>query len=369
MAKSNQAPVAVHLLERHDIPALSADELGECSEAELTMRVVQATSTAVATSAAHELLSRASFPQGNVPIPLVEQLTPTQRSVAEITARRDGLLLSPFALPKARTTRARWLGLEPPTALEKLVSLDIAGHPVSLPLWAAPIALGVPWRATALTLGLSQRELLDVYAEVLRNGGYGGPSVNDHQEVWTLLDRYADDFVSQAETLLEEATRLWASTDPNVHAERGTWTSPRANVLLSYLMLYPLALAERTLGPAAATFVPFQLATVGERNLGKTMLLALRDDLREPTLLAAYDFTPTLTAVQIATDVLRFLPLPALAKRAAHDFYDPVLKKRVPKVSFDRVAACVTALCADMPELAPLFAKPKVERKKPNANK
>ena len=369
MSASNQTHPTVASLERQEIPAIDADELRALPENQLTMRILQAASAAVATSAAHELLSRTSFPHGNVPIPLATQLTPEQRAVAEITARRDGLLLWPFAMPKARTTRARWLGLEPPTALEKNVSTDIGGQPVSLPFWAARFALRLPWPAAALTLGLSRRELLDVYAQCLRNGGYDGLSVNNYQEVWDVLAEYADDFVPQAEALLEEATRLWASTDPHVQAERGTWTSPRANELLAYIMLYPLALAGRTLGPDAAAFVPLRIGEVGERNLGRTILMALRDDLREATLLAAYEGMPTLTAVHIATDILRFLPLPALAQRAARDFYDPALKKSIPKVPFERVAGRVAALCNDMPELAPFFEKPKVERKKPTSSK
>lgn len=372
MAKTKNALATVASVEREEIAALGADELRALPEAELTRRLLRAASSAVATSAALELLSRASFPQrlpGKVPIPLAEELTPEQRAAAEATARREGLLLSPFALPKARATRARWLGLETPTALEKIVRVEVAGETVSLPLWAACFALGVYWRAASLNAWLSRRELLDVYAEILLHGGYGGANVFDHQEVWALLDELAGEFVPQAEAILDRAKRYWASSDPQMQAERGTWTTQRSNALLAYVMLYPLALAGRTLGPDEAAFVPFQLAEVGEHDLGRTLMLALRDDLREPTLLAAYDFGPTLTAVQTATDVLRFLPLPALATCAARDFYDPALKRRIPKIPFERLAGRVAALCADMPALAPFFEKPKVVRKKPTSKK
>jgi len=350
-------------LDREDLPAIAPDELAALSETALTTRVLRAASSVVATAAARELLTRAAFPQRQQ-VPLAETLTPAQRAAADVVARREYLELWPFAVPPARATRARWLGLEPPTILEKIVTVDVDSTATSMPLRAAMRALKLPFSVAALSPWATSREVLDLYAEVLLRGGYGGPNVFDHQEVAALLDEHAADFVPAAEALLAESVRQWTSTDTHAAAERGTWTSRRANALLAHLMLYPLALAGRTLGADEASFVPFRLAPVGARDIGRTVLLALREDLREPTVLAAYEELPTLTAVTTALDVLRFLPLPALATRVARDIHDPAFKKSVPKVPFQRVVDAVAALCADMPELAPLLAKPKPTRKK-----
>ena len=278
--------------------------------------------------------------------------------MAETLARREGLDLFPFAVPPARITRARWLGLEPPSVLEKMVSAELDGRTVSLPLWAAGRALKLHWNAASMTRWLSRRELLEAYAELLLHpGGYGDHIALDHQEVSALIAEQAVDFVPAAEAILEEAKRLWDSTDPHAHAERGTWTSRRANDLLAFVMLYPLALAGRTLGPEEAVFVPFELATVGDRDLGRTIMLALREDVRQATLLEAYEHRPTLTAVGIALNVLRFLPLPALAQRAARDFHDPALKKSLPKIPFERLVGKVAAFCDEVPALAEYNAR------------
>ena len=86
--------------------------------------------------------------------------------------------------------------------------------------------------------------------------------------------------------------------------------------------------------------------------------------MREATLLEAYEHRPTLTAVGIALNVLRFLPLPALAQRAARDFHDPALKKSLPKIPFERLVGKVAAFCDEVPALAELFEKPKRADKK-----
>jgi hypothetical protein len=250
-----------------------------------------------------------------------------------------------------------------------MVSAEIEGRTVSLPLWAAQQALELPWDADSLTPWLSRRELLEAYAEVLLHGGYYDPNIFDHQEVWALIDEQAADFVPAAEAILGEAKRLWDSTDPHAHAERGTWTSRRSNDLLAFVMLYPLASAGRVLGPEEASFVPFELARVGDHDLGQTIMLALRDDLRDATLLQAYDLTPTLTAVQTALDVLRFLPSRALAERGARDFHEPALKKSIPKIPFDRLVGRVAAFCEEVPSLAGVFEKAKRPTKKPPAKK
>ncbi len=359
------------VIEQALIPALSLEDLHALPESELTERVLHAESSLVATYAARELLSRTGFGQVNArgSILLAEELTEAQRAVAETLARREGLDLFPFAVPSARITRARWLGLEPPSVLEKMVNVELEGKTVSLPLWAARRPLKLSWSAASLTRWLSRRELLEAYAEVLLHGGYDKPNVFDHQEVAAGIAEQAVDFVAVAEVILAEAKRLWNSTDPHAHAERGTWTSRRANSLLAFAMLYPLALAGRTLGPEEAVFVPFQLATVGDHDLGRTIMLALREDVREATLLEAYEHPPTLTAAKTALDVLRFLPLPALAQRVARDFHDPALKKGIPKIPFDRFLGQVAAFRADMPTLAAFFDKPKRAAKKPAAKK
>lgn len=346
-------------MEREEIAALSEDELRALPQEELNRRVLRAESAAVATSAAHMLLARVSFPQlGAVlgVVPLASKLTDEQRAVAELMARREGLVMYPFALPKARVTRARWLGLEPPSLLEKTVSVEVNGETVSLPLWAARVALKLPWRVASLSAWLTPKETLTLYGELLLHAGYNDAVVFDHQEVWALLDAHAADFVPQAEALLDTAKRYWASSD---EAERGGWTSTRANVLLSSLMLYPLALAGRKFGAEEAMFIPFQFVKVGDHEPDRTTLLALPEGLRESTLLAAYEFPPTLTAVTIALDILRAFPLPALAIRVAKDFWDPSLKKQLPKIPYERLVKNVAAFCSDMPELAPYFDKPK----------
>jgi hypothetical protein len=79
-----------------------------------------------------QALSAIAFPEDRDVSARVADLTAPQRALAEIIAD-EPFGLSPFALPRSAPTRRRWLGIDPPRALDTVV--DFAGK--KEPLWRA----------------------------------------------------------------------------------------------------------------------------------------------------------------------------------------------------------------------------------------
>lgn len=72
------------------------------------------------------------------PVPLCAELTPAQRRVMEATTNRSGIGFAPgAAVPLPVQVRRRWLGIDPPSVLERVVTLRRDGAVVRWPYWKA----------------------------------------------------------------------------------------------------------------------------------------------------------------------------------------------------------------------------------------
>lgn len=79
----------------------------------------------------------AQFPPYAQTIPLAETLSPPQRALAELVASRADMPLHRFAIPQTAWARRRWLGMDPPSVLERHVDYEVEGQARSGPLWLA----------------------------------------------------------------------------------------------------------------------------------------------------------------------------------------------------------------------------------------
>jgi hypothetical protein len=82
------------------------------------------------------------YTDSSKPIPLAEELTPDQRRLMEAIATRSGLsfhTVRKFRIPDPVQVRRRWLGIDPPGVLEKIVNVpdETGGTRGAMPLWRA----------------------------------------------------------------------------------------------------------------------------------------------------------------------------------------------------------------------------------------
>ena len=89
-------------------------------------------------AAIERALVLARYPRKARLIPLAAELSPAQRAVAEVLAKRPGLWELRFqGFPETAQLRRRWLGLDPPTIFERDVLIELAGERLEVPLWRA----------------------------------------------------------------------------------------------------------------------------------------------------------------------------------------------------------------------------------------
>lgn len=68
-------------------------------------------------------LEAVNWPTLPAPVPLAEDLSPVQRTIAVLLANRPGTYVpARFAMPISQWNRRRWLGLDPPSTLESRVT-------------------------------------------------------------------------------------------------------------------------------------------------------------------------------------------------------------------------------------------------------
>ncbi len=142
---------------------------------------------------------------------LAERLTPAQRALAELCADRPWLsLLTPWP----RWCVRRWLGLDPPGALEQLVTHEVDGQTETSPRWRGFDAVrGRPDETQRLLEALPMRDRLEVYGELYAGaydlGGFrvadeslpdfpGLEALRDEGREWA--PRYADAWLARAKT-------------------------------------------------------------------------------------------------------------------------------------------------------------------------
>jgi hypothetical protein len=99
------------------------------------------------------------YTDSSKPIPLAEELTPDQRRLMEAIATRSGLsfhTVRKFRIPDPVQVRRRWLGIDPPGVLEKIVNVpdETGGTMVAMPLWRALLPGRLPPSQTDAFQGL-----------------------------------------------------------------------------------------------------------------------------------------------------------------------------------------------------------------------
>lgn len=102
-----------------------------------------ATGDAVASAITRGIaLTAYPYADAEKPIPLAEELTRDQRRVMEAVATRSRMpfeLVRRYRIPDPVQVRRRWLGIDPPGVLEKLVEVPTGpeGQLIAMPVWRA----------------------------------------------------------------------------------------------------------------------------------------------------------------------------------------------------------------------------------------
>ena len=225
-----------------------------------------------------EALRRAGLPGEGVAEALLlpEELTPAQRRLAEAFAARAEGDVWTCRVPGTLRLARRWLGMTPPSVLDRRVPWTHEGRAVSWPLWRvwamAPQASlehnqGVP---RALHEMLSPGELIEAAGEALLEpyGDFG--SVLEDRLLAALA--HAADAAPWARAVVE--TAVAAVTDDG---QRRCVVTHFERAVLSVLVLLPLVRAGVPLEPAWDALVPH----TGPEALVREVLFALPPDRRE----------------------------------------------------------------------------------------
>lgn len=112
----------------------------------------------------------------DIPLLLTAELDRTQRALAEIMARLDGVSIANVAIPGSGWCRRRWLGLAPGGVLEREIEFADGERRV-VPLWRALSRLKAEHRTDesrqlVAGLDLSKLERLELFTDVVL-GAYG----------------------------------------------------------------------------------------------------------------------------------------------------------------------------------------------------
>jgi hypothetical protein len=243
------------------------------------LAAVRAAPTGEALDAAWgEALRRAELPgQGNAEALLLpEELTPFQRRLAEAFAARAEGDVWTCRIPGTLRLARRWLGMTPPSVLDRRIPWTHEGRAVSWPLWrvwadvprsSLEHGQGIP-RELAETL--SPGELIEAAGEAVLEpyGDYG--SVLEDRLMAALA--HAGDAAPWARSVVE--TAVAAVTDEG-HRQRAVQHFERT--VLAVLVLLPLVRAGVPLEPAWDALVPH----AGPEALVREVLFALPPDRRE----------------------------------------------------------------------------------------
>lgn len=213
---------------------------------------------------------------------LFEALDDDQRRVAEAIGHRRDLGVGGFGMPSSPRLLRRWLGLDPPGALERRISWEHEGRTVEWPVWyawksapdeALEAGQGIP---EALLERLTPAEVIEAAGEAsLEN--YGIETPYSHR-VDAALGEHAAEAAGWARGFAETLASLRSPDSP--HAREGVgyhslgiyqWDA------LGVLALVPLVRAGIELDPQLDVIVPFAASTERVREV----LSALPPERRE----------------------------------------------------------------------------------------
>ncbi len=241
-------------------------------------------------------LDAVAFPKTfpDVVYPLVEDLTPTQRALAEVLARED--LQSPWERLPSRETSRRWLGLDPPGPLEALI--DHGGRRVLV--WHA--LRTADHRATAaLVAKLPPAHQLDVLACL------GGPAWAyridpDEDVVWAIASKL--DSAGR-----NSAGRAWALA--RLRGGRGA-DAHEEEALEKQLAFFVLVRAGHAIDPAWDAFLP--IGTSVPPAIAAECARAVPLDRLERVAIAMLEKAFGPKAIQIGLAILAHHDSPAVAR-------------------------------------------------------
>ena len=300
------------------------------------------------------------------PLALPESLTPDQRRLADALAARDDLCVSTCGIPGTPRLLRRWLGLTPPSVLERRVPWTHEGAEVSWPLWKlwldAPDASLEYGQGIAAEVAerLNPAEMIEAAGEaMLEPYGLEAP----------YGDRLGAALVHAADAL-PWARRFVGVLLAALH-EDGTWAPPYEmttdfrGTLLGTLTLLPFVRAGVAIDPAWDRLVPHE----GEEAVVRELLMALPEARREAVVWhrltttwgprgdeALNGFWENLRAAEFAPS-LRNLSFVVRQLRNCRRYFAP---------SREKIMARIDALIEAHPELAPALAP---QRKQPAAKK
>lgn len=241
-----------------------------------------------AQAAAEEAMALAGFkdrwPQWEM-LALPEELTPDMLRVAHALLRED-LHVGGWGLPSSQRLLRRWLGVAPPSAMERRIAWTHEGAAVTWPVWKAwreaPEAIlehnqGLP--APFLEL-LTPAEIIEAAGEsVLEPYDIHGFPIE--QRLLDTLDRHGAEAVGWAVPFLDRLATLRSPDRPYVregtagynHLGIYDWD---AAALIAFVPLVRAGVALEARWDLVAPFTP--------HALGREVLLALPPDRREEVL-------------------------------------------------------------------------------------
>jgi hypothetical protein len=275
------------------------------------------------------------FPKRGQRVPLPEELTAPQRELAEILAQRANVTcLSMHAIPKKVQQRRRWLGIDPPSLLERPVTLDVAGETVERPLWWACSYL-VERRAGELIPSLISRdELFQLAVEVSLWRG----------EIYDVGFGYPASWLQPYDLAEDGSQAAWAAEKL---AEIATWSRPESRGEVDGIQYFQAAAGRDSFDPpmsldgtkAAFGYLFSALAAGGLSirpeweiflpwagpPLMTRMLAAIPEPRREAAAVAAFRRTLPKSALETAFDVLPTFPSAALADAVRELLQSPTI--------------------------------------------
>jgi hypothetical protein len=231
-------------------------------------------------------------------VPLPEDLTPNQRRVAEILATRRGIpTLASVAMPYQVQFRRRWLGIDPPGALERRHTFTRRGRTVSWPLWRIWRSVGdAPARQKGISAVVADVvDLLDAYVDVVLWSPYGDLDTSQIEQRIARLgaDARAGEWAARRldEALSWSVRESIGGTTRWIQVEVADFSfgttepgSLDAEGSVQLALFVALARAGRAVEPAWERWFPlFDHAFLGE------IVAALPEDRRESILLASAD--------------------------------------------------------------------------------
>ena len=308
---------------------------------------------------AHALLDAVAYPKGSLPA-VPEDLTPAQRRVAELLSRRAGIPLANVAIPQQAQIRRRWLGIDPPTGLERRRDFEVDGQMRSWPVWRI-------WRELQRQ-GRKEPELASFLPDPIeRLGAYA--------DTW-LWEAYGLQWIREIDGLVDELGEkaadwgrayldMIASFDPPEAETRGDieWqrspideksasdppVQPGFTILLAALT--PVVRAGGPLEERWDRLVPF----VDTPRL-HALLAALPEARREDVLLGALSRELSASAFATARAFLPRYPLPRFAQAAADLLTGPLAT--LPTRELSRQKKAWKEMLDANPAVAAFFPKP-----------